>query len=104
MRLLQAQSHQQSATFALSQPAPDSRGAGEETAGKWTIFFLVAIGIFMATLDTSIVNISLPLIAQNFGVPLSGAIEWVAIAYLVTTTALLLTAGRLADLLGRKAV
>ncbi|GHO60455.1 MFS transporter [Ktedonobacter robiniae] len=104
MRLPQAQSHQQSATFALSQPAPDSRGAGKETAGKWTIFFLVAIGIFMATLDTSIVNISLPLIAQNFGVPLSGAIEWVVIAYLVTTTALLLTAGRLADLLGRKAV
>jgi len=42
--------------------------------------------------------------ARDFGVPLSGAIEWVIIAYLVATTAILLTAGRLADLLGHKVV
>ena len=33
--------------------------------------------------------------------PLGGAVEWVVIAYLVAATALLLTAGRLADLFGR---
>lgn len=65
---------------------------------------IVAIGVFMATLDSSIVNISLPTIAQYFNVPLNGAIEWVIIAYLVATAAILLTAGRLADMLGRKAV
>ncbi len=80
------------------------QGSGEEATGKWTMFSLVAIGIFMATLDSSIVNISLPIIAQNFGVPLSGAVEWVVIAYLVATAAVLLTAGRLADMIGRKAV
>ena len=52
----------------------------------------------------SIVNISLPTIARNFGVPLSGAVEWVVIAYLVTTTAILLTSGRLADMVGRKVI
>ncbi|GHO85628.1 MFS transporter [Dictyobacter formicarum] len=72
--------------------------------GKWTTLLVVAIGVFMATLDSSIVNISLPAIANNFGVPLSGAIEWVVIAYLVVTAATLLTAGRLADMIGRKAV
>src|SRR5713226_1743643 len=92
------------AALALPQPTTNTRGAGEETAGKWATFFLVAIGIFMATLDSSIVNISLPLMARDFGVPLSGAIEWVIIAYLVATTAILLTAGRLADLLGHKVV
>ena len=56
------------------------------------------------TADSSIVNISLPTIARHFGVPLSGAVEWVIITYLVTTTAILLTAGRLADMLGRKVV
>src|SRR5215472_6269577 len=75
-----------------------------ERAGKWTVMTIVAIGVFMATLDSSIVNISLPTIAREFGVPLNGAIEWVIIAYLVATVAILLTAGRLADMVGRKIV
>jgi hypothetical protein len=76
----------------------------EETTGKWTAFGLVAIGVFMATLDSSIVNISLPTIAAYFHVPLSGAIAWVIIAYLVVIAGCLLPAGRSADLLGRKAL
>ena len=56
----------------------------------------------MATLDSSIVNISLPTIASYFGVPLGGAVEWVVIAYLVVIAGVLLTAGRLADMVGRK--
>lgn len=79
-------------------------GDGEETAGKWVVQAIVAIGVFMATLDSSIVNISLPSIASYFHVPLSGAVEWVIIAYLVAMGAVLLTAGRLADMIGRKAV
>ncbi len=77
---------------------------GEEKAApnKWVVFITLAIGIFMATLDSSIVNISLPTIAHFFGVPLSGAIEWVVIAYLVVIAAVLLTIGRLADMVGRK--
>jgi len=43
-------------------------------------------------------------IARSFGVPLGGPVEWVIISYLVVTAALLLSAGRLADLLGHKAV
>lgn len=86
-----------------TQPAR-VREPGEETAGKWSVLAIVAIGVFMATLDSSIVNISLPTIARDFGVPLSGAVEWVVIAYLVATTAILLTAGRLADMIGRKVV
>ena len=62
---------------------PDS-----EHANKWAVLAIVAVGIFMATLDTSIVNISLPTIAHYFGVALSGAIEWVIIAYLVVIAAI----------------
>jgi EmrB/QacA subfamily drug resistance transporter len=76
----------------------------ERPAGKWAVFAIVAIGVFMGTLDSSIVNISLPTIARNFGVPLGGAIEWVIIAYLVMNAAALLTAGRLSDLVGRKTI
>src|SRR5947209_9033307 len=75
-----------------------------EHASKWAVLAIVAVGVFMATLDSSIVNISLPTIAGYFQVPLNGAVEWVIIAYLVATAAILLTAGRLADMIGRKAV
>ena len=71
---------------------------------KWAVLVIVAVGVFMATLDSSIVNISLPSIAHYFGVPLSGSVEWVIIAYLVVVAALLLSIGRLADLIGHKAI
>ena len=71
---------------------------------KWTVAAIVGTGVFMATLDSSIVNISLPAIAHYFGVGLSGAIEWIIIAYLVVTTAMLLSIGRLADMIGRKRI
>jgi EmrB/QacA subfamily drug resistance transporter len=71
---------------------------------KWVIFGVIAIGVFMSTLDASIVNISLPVIAHDFGTPLGGSIEWVLIAYLVALASVLLTAGRLADMIGLRRV
>ncbi|HEX7733389.1 MAG TPA: MFS transporter [Ktedonobacteraceae bacterium] len=69
---------------------------------KWAVLATLAIGIFMATLDSSIVNISLPTIARFFSVPLNGEIEWVIISYLMVIAGVLLTIGRLADITGRK--
>jgi EmrB/QacA subfamily drug resistance transporter len=71
---------------------------------KWVVLAIVAVGVFMSTLDTSIVNISLPSIASYFHVPLTGAVEWVIIAYLVAVAALLLTAGRVSDSIGSKPI
>src|SRR6266516_3967621 len=84
--------------------AISNKDDGQEHANKWAVLAILAIGIFMATLDTSIVNISLPTIARYFGVPLNGAIEWVVIAYLVVIAGVLLTTGRLADMIGRKPI
>ncbi|HWE63269.1 MAG TPA: MFS transporter [Chloroflexota bacterium] len=83
------------------RPAPAEQ-AGEPRTNKWVMLAIVAVGVFMATLDTSIVNISLPSIARYFGVALTGAIEWVIIAYLVVIASVLLTFGRLSDQIGRK--
>jgi EmrB/QacA subfamily drug resistance transporter len=55
----------------------------------------------MTTLDTSIVNIGLPSIARAFHTPLTGTIEWVIIGYLVVVAGLLLSFGRLSDMVGR---
>ena len=70
---------------------------------NWLIFFMVAIGIFMATLDGSIVNIALPSIMADLGVPLA-TIQWVTMIYLLTVTSLLLSFGRLSDIRGRRMV
>ena len=79
-------------------------GGGGETANKWTVMGLIAIGLFMATLDASIVNISLPKISLSFQVPLNGMVEWVIIAYLVVIAGLLLTLGRVLDMVGQKLI
>jgi EmrB/QacA subfamily drug resistance transporter len=76
--------------------------AAMETAGKWTVMGIMAFGLFMATLDASIVNISLPKISLSFQVPLNGMVEWVIIAYLIVICGLLLTLGRLLDMVGQK--
>ncbi len=59
---------------------------------------LVAVGIavFMDALDGSVVNIALPVIAEEFGAD-AGTISWVSVAYLVTVAGLILIFGKLAD-------
>ncbi len=84
--------------------AQNIRQSNAPSVNKWLVFSIVGIGVFMSTLDSSIVNISLPSIAAYFGSPLNGAVEWVVIAYLVVIAATLLTIGRLADMTGRKAI
>lgn len=76
----------------------------DQPVNKWAVLAIVGNGVFMATLDSSIVNISLPTIATFFGVPLNGIVEWVIIAYLLVVAAVLLTIGRLADMIGRKPI
>lgn len=70
------------------------------TSNKWLILGTVSIGTFMATLDSSIVNVSLPTIREYFGVDL-GIIQWVVTSYLLTISAILLSIGRWADIKGK---
>ena len=70
---------------------------------KWKIFSLVAAGVFMSTLDSSIVNLALPKIMENLNVELR-VIQWVVLVYLLTVSALLLPFGRLSDILGRRKI
>ena len=67
------------------------------------IILTVGIGTFMSALDSSIVNLALPLIKNNFGISLS-MVEWIVTAYLLVVSSLLLTFGRLSDLYGHKKV
>jgi len=68
---------------------------------KWYVMAAVAMGIFLATVDGSIVNITLPTLVNAFQVDFA-VVEWVVLSYLLAVTTLMLGIGRLADMLGKK--
>jgi EmrB/QacA subfamily drug resistance transporter len=70
---------------------------------KWWALASVGSGVFMATIDGSIVNIALKTIQNTLQAEFH-ATEWVVLAYLLTITCLLPTAGRLGDMFGKRRV
>jgi EmrB/QacA subfamily drug resistance transporter len=70
---------------------------------KWWTLIAVCTGIFMLLLDLTIVNVALPDIQRSFGAELSD-LQWVVDAYALSLAALLLTAGSVADRVGRRTV
>ena len=61
----------------------------------------VGLGVLMFTLDTSIVNIALPTLVKVFHTSFA-TIQWVVLSYLLVVTALVLSAARLGDMVGKK--
>ena len=70
---------------------------------RWLIFSVMVLGTFMAVLDSSIVNVALPIIAINLGVELP-IVQWVVSAYLLVITITLPVFGKMGDLYGRRKV
>jgi EmrB/QacA subfamily drug resistance transporter len=70
---------------------------------KWWTLLVVCVGTFMLLLDITIVNVALPTIARSLHASFSD-IQWVIDAYALTLASVLLTAGVLADLLGRRLI
>ncbi len=70
---------------------------------KWYVLLAVSMGIFLATIDGSIVNISLPTLVSYFETDFA-LVQWVVLSYLLTITTLMLGVGRLADMYGKKSI
>lgn len=66
---------------------------------RWWTMLNVAVGIYMATLDASVVNVALPTIVTSLGTDVK-TVAWVVMGYLIVITGCLLLMGGLADLLG----
>ena len=74
----------------------------EENRRWWTLGAL-AFALFMIMLDNTVVNVALPSIQRDLDVGIS-QLEWIVAGYALTFAALMLTGGKLADLLGRRLV
>src|SRR5690348_3330493 len=61
----------------------------------------LALTMLLSSLGTSIANVALPTFVRAFGAPFQ-AVQWVVLAYLLAVTTLVVSAGRLGDLLGRR--
>ena len=70
---------------------------------RWVTLFIVCLAQLMIVLDVTIVNVALPSIQRDLHFSQAN-LSWVVNAFLVTFGSLLLLAGRLGDLLGRKRV
>ena len=82
--------------FKLKQTEPLSR-----PTNPWLILIAVGLGAFMAVLDTSIVNVTLPTMQEQLHTNLT-TVSWTLHLYNLVFAAFLITAGRLGDIYGRK--
>src|SRR5207249_4180778 len=70
---------------------------------RWLALVVLCAGMLMIVLDQTVVNVALPSIQRDLGFSQS-SLAWVVNAYLIAFGGLLLLAGRLGDLIGRKRI
>ena len=86
-----------------TDPALGRAGAVHPGGSRWLSLLILCAGFLMIILDTTIVNVALPSIQRDLGFSQAG-LAWVVNAYLIAYGGLMLLAGRLGDLVGRKRV
>ncbi len=72
-------------------------------SSRWVALVVLCTGMLMIVLDQTIVNVALPSIQRELGFS-QASLAWVVNAYLIAFGGLLLLAGRLGDLIGRKRI
>ena len=85
----------------MSVHAPTAPAASSAQRTRWLVLAIICAGQLMVILDGTIVNVALPSIQDSLGLS-SSNLGWVVNAYLIPFGGLLLLAGRLGDLFGRK--
>jgi EmrB/QacA subfamily drug resistance transporter len=84
---------------------PDPSLAGgqevEERRNPWLALLVLCLGFFVILLDTTIVNVAIPTMLDSLHASLD-QILWVVNAYMLTFAVLLVTGGRLGDILGQR--
>src|SRR4030088_2417510 len=79
---------------------PVARSAERTPSVRWALASL-SLSMLLASLGTSIANVALPTLAQAFSASFQ-EVQWIVLAYLLTITALIVRAGRLGVITGRR--
>ncbi|MEA2003073.1 MAG: DHA2 family efflux MFS transporter permease subunit [Actinomycetota bacterium] len=82
---------------------PSQAPPGVDYDRKWFVMIATGLGIFLGTIDASIVNVALPTLSKELDTSFA-TVQWVVIAYLLTLATLTLSIGRLGDMLGKKRI
>lgn len=77
-----------------------AESAGRAPSVRWALAGL-SLSMLLSSLGTSIANVGLPAMAQAFGASFQ-EVQWIVLAYLLAITTLIVGAGRLGDLVGRR--
>jgi EmrB/QacA subfamily drug resistance transporter len=70
---------------------------------RWIALYVLCVGMLMIVLDITVTNVALPSIQSDLGFS-QASLAWVVNAYLISFGGLLLLAGRLGDLMGRRTI
>jgi EmrB/QacA subfamily drug resistance transporter len=84
----------------MSDPLAANREGALPPSARWALACL-SLSMLMPSLDTSIANVGLPTLAQAFAASFQ-AVQWIVLAYLLAITTLIVSAGRLGDMIGRR--
>jgi EmrB/QacA subfamily drug resistance transporter len=87
-------------TIVAGPVGAGSRSAETTPSVRWALASL-ALAVLLSSLGTSIANVALPNLAEAFNASFQ-AVQWIVIAYLLAITTLIVSAGRLGDLIGRR--
>ncbi|MDO9600127.1 MAG: MFS transporter [Azoarcus sp.] len=87
-------------TLIARQVEEDARSTETTSSARWALASL-ALAVLLSSLGTSIANVALPNLAEAFNASFA-AVQWIVIAYLLAITTLIVSAGRLGDIMGRR--
>src|SRR3954464_10524620 len=82
-------------------PLHDRPGGAMTDTNRWIALYVLCVGMLMIVLDVTVVNVALPSVQDDLQFTQS-SLAWVVNAYLIAFGGLLLLAGRLGDLVGRR--
>src|ERR1700754_5354694 len=71
------------------------------TRRRFLVLGVCCMSLFIVSMDTTVINVALPSIGEDFGAPISG-LQWTIDAYIVVLGSFLLLSGSTADRIGRR--
>ena len=90
-------------TVDNTTPTPDAATPADVVPHRWWALVAVALGVSLVIMDATVVNVALPVIIEDLHLDATQA-EWMNAIYSLVFAALLLTVGRVGDIVGRRRV